>query len=230
MGVEDVQAPLHNIPTNLLSPAECGTMDCERSHDMIPILRDFPHEFETERLLLRCPLPGDGPRVNEAIWESQESLKQWMPFAVNLPSVEQSEENVRRAHARFLLREDLRLHMFRRDTGRFVGSTGLHRMNWEVGRFEIGYWARSSESGKGLVTEAVNGIVQFASDYLDAQRIEIRCDSRNDRSRKVAERAGFYLEAVLLQDEPGVDGVPRDTLIYVRLRLRDGSWGYPTPP
>ncbi|NMP22821.1 GNAT family N-acetyltransferase [Sulfobacillus harzensis] len=177
---------------------------------MKPILLDFPQEFETERLLIRCPLPGDGAMVNEAIVESHEELKEWMPFAVNLPSIEETEENVRRAHAKFLLREDLRLHMIRKSSGRFVGSTGLHRINWDVGRFEIGYWIRTSEAGQGLVTEAVHGIVRWASDNLNAQRIEIRCDARNQRSRNVAERAGFHLEAILRQDEPDVEGLPSE--------------------
>ncbi len=194
---------------------------------MNPILFDFPHEFQTDRLLIRCPLPGDGPMVHEAIVESQEALKKWLPFAVNLPSVEESEENVRRAHAKFLLREDLRLHMFLKSSGRFVGSTGLHRMNWAVGRFEIGYWIRTSESGQGLMTEAVHGIVQWASDHLSARRIEIRCDARNLRSGQVAERAGFYLEAVLRQSVPDVEGLPADNSVYVKLRMPDGSWGYP---
>lgn len=195
---------------------------------MNPILLNFPHEFETDRLLIRCPLPGDGPVINEAILESYEALKVWMPWAVSLPSIEASEENVRRAHAKFLLREDLCLHMFAQTSGRFIGSTGLHRINWAVGRFEIGYWIRTTESGKGFMTEAVNGIVTWASDYLKARRIEIRCDARNLRSRRVAERAGFHLEAVLLQDDPDVDGLPSDTPIYVKLRLPNGEWGYPT--
>lgn len=195
---------------------------------MKPILLDFPHEFTTERLRVRCPLPGDGAMVNEAIRESQDELKVWEAYFVNLPSVEESEERARRAHAKFLLREDLRLYMFRKSSGRFVGSAGLHRINWDVGRFEISYWIRTSESGQGLVTEAVHGIVHWASDHLHARRIEIRCDARNLRSRKVAERAGFHLEAVLRQDEPDVEGLPSDSPIYVKLRLPNGGWGYPS--
>jgi RimJ/RimL family protein N-acetyltransferase len=195
---------------------------------MKPILLDFPHEFTTERLRVRCPLPGDGAMVNEAIRESQDELKVWEAYFVNLPSVEESEERARRAHAKFLLREDLRLYMFRKSSGRFVGSAGLHRINWDVGRFEISYWIRTSESGQGLVTEAVNGIVHWASDHLHARRIEIRCNARNLRRRKVAERAGFHLEAVLRQDEPDVEGLPSDSPIYVKLRLPNGGWGYPS--
>lgn len=195
---------------------------------MNPVLLDFPHEFETERLLVRCPLPGDGRQVHDALVESQEEVQQWLPFAATLPTTEESEENVRRAYAKFLLREDLRLHMFLKPSGRFVGSTGLHRMNWAVGRFEIGYWLRTSECGQGLMTEAVDGIVEWASGYLNARRIEIRCDARNLGSRRVAERAGFYLEAVLRQSLPDVGGRPADQLLYAKLRLPDGAWGYPS--
>ena len=34
------------------------------------ILMDFPESFETERLLIRSPLPGDGQELHAAIRES----------------------------------------------------------------------------------------------------------------------------------------------------------------
>lgn len=193
-----------------------------------PILRDFPDEFQTDRLRIRRPRAGDGAEVNEAIAESLVELAPWMPFVHPLPSPPETEENVRRAEAKFLLREDLRMQLYSRATGRFLGSSGLHRINWDIGRFEIGYWIRSSEAGKGFVTEAVRGIVAFASQYLDAQRIEIRCDPRNERSRKVAERAGFYQEALLYNYDPDVNGEASSTVIYAILRQTDGSWGHPS--
>ena len=33
---------------------------------MDPLLIEVPERIETERLILRCPRPGDGPTVNEA--------------------------------------------------------------------------------------------------------------------------------------------------------------------
>ena len=40
------------------------------SENRPPILRDFPESFETERLLVRSPLPGDGPEMHAAVDES----------------------------------------------------------------------------------------------------------------------------------------------------------------
>jgi hypothetical protein len=43
-----------------------------------PILIEFPESFETERLLIRASLWGDGVSMNVAIAESLEELKPWM--------------------------------------------------------------------------------------------------------------------------------------------------------
>jgi len=194
---------------------------------MNPILLDFPTQFETERLLIRAPKPGDGAAINEAICESELSLKPWMPFANPVPTLEQSEQNTREAWVKFLSREDLRMSIYDRVTGRFVGSSGLHHIDWQVRRFEIGFWLRDSESGKGYMTEAVVGIAQFASEQLGAQRLEIQCDSRNARSRRVAERCGFHLEGTLRNNRIDVKGDLEHTCIYAQVRRADGSWGYP---
>ena len=89
------------------------------------------------------------------------------------------------------------LLLFLKGTGTLVGSSGLHRIDWEVPKFEIGYWCRTGFTGRGYVTEAVRGISAFAFDVLGARRVEIRCDSRNLPSARGAERAGFRLEGEL---------------------------------
>jgi RimJ/RimL family protein N-acetyltransferase len=181
-----------------------------------PILLDFPDQFETERLILRPPRPGDCPAYNAAVRESIDELRPWMPWAQMVPPVEETEAILRRKHAEWLMRKDLMLTLWRKTDGRFVGGSGLHRIDWDARCFEIGYWIRASLSGQGYMTEAVRGITQFAFAHLGAQRIEIRCDARNTRSAAVAERAGYTLEARLQRQARGIDGSLRDTLIYVK--------------
>ena len=94
----------------------------------------------------------------------------------------------------------------------------MHRIDWSVPRFEIGYWRRSGEQGRGVVSEAVRALARFAFDQLGARRVEIRMSSDNARSRAVAERCGFTLEGVLRQDSLDVRGRPRDTVVYARVR------------
>jgi RimJ/RimL family protein N-acetyltransferase len=182
----------------------------------LPILLDLPMPIRTERLLILPPRVGDGPAINEAIAESFAELHRWMPWAKTMPSVEDSEIFSREKAAQFLARQDFGLRMWSPDGRRFIGSTGLHPQNWAIRHFEIGYWVRTSEAGKGLTTEAVQAIVAFGFETLEANRIQIRCDVANAASRRVAEKVGFALEGVHRKDSVGNDGKLRDTCFYAR--------------
>lgn len=187
---------------------------------MKAILREFPDRIETPRLLIRSPLPGDGAALQQAVLESQEELKAWMPWAVEIPSAEDYEVRVREGRLKFLAREDLWLLLVGKENGRIIGGSGLHRINWDVPKFEIGYWLHTAYTGQGLVTEAVLAITDFAFTTLAAQRLEIRCDAQNVRSAAVARRAGFTLEATLHRNgRHHLTHELRDTLIFTRLRL-----------
>lgn len=165
---------------------------------MNPVLLNIPSLIETNRIVMRPPKPGDGPELNAAILESWENIKDWLPFcAKGKPSLEDSEENVRRAYAKWILREDLRFSVFERSTGKFIGSTGLHRVNWEMPSFEIGYWIRSSFERKGLMSEAVNALTRIAFLALNAKRVELRCDDNNFKSKTLAERLAYPREGTL---------------------------------
>src|SRR5215204_3515136 len=200
---------------------DCG-IECPRSRatnrrerDMKPpILMDFPESLETERLLIRSPLPGDGQELHAAVRESIEELTPWMPWPKEHRTVDDWEASARRARVAFLQRSELRLHLYLRGTGTMVGSSGLQGIDWEVPKFEFGYWCRTAFRGRGYITEAVLGIGAFAFETLGAKRVEIRCDSRNHPSVRVAQCAGFLLEGTLQNNEVGTDGSARDTLIF----------------
>lgn len=186
---------------------------------MKPILIDFPEEIYTERLFIRKPMPGDGEVVYKAMQASLNELKQWMPWAQREQTKEEVEANMRDAHAKFLTREDLRLHIFNRETGEFIGASGLHRMNWDLPKFEIGYWIDTRQSGKGYITEAAQAITEFAFSELSAKRVEIRCDSKNSKSRAIPEKLEFTLEGILKSDGISADQKEiRDTCIYAKIK------------
>lgn len=185
---------------------------------MNPILLEFPDNFDTERLTIRCPRPGDGAQVNAAILESQTELRPWFPWMKTLQTVEEHEVMMREAHGKWIQREKLWMLAFLKGTNELVASTGLHNCNWEVPSFEIGYWCRTKYAGQGYVTEATQAITQFAFEHLKARRVQLLCDDRNARSAATAERSGFQLEGILRNDSLDVDGNLRSTRIYSRIQ------------
>ncbi|MEJ8302401.1 GNAT family N-acetyltransferase [Saccharibacillus sacchari] len=186
-----------------------------------PIMLDFPEQFETQRLIIRATRPGDGAELNAAIRESRDELIPFMPFARVLPEPEETEALVRRKRLNFLERTDMMMLITERETGKILGSSGLHRFDWDARRFEIGYWIRTSYAGQGLVTEAVHGLTEFAARELNANRVEIRCDDRNERSAAVAKRAGFTLEGVLRNWNREEDGTLVNEMVFSKVRGLD---------
>ncbi|SFT19576.1 GNAT family N-acetyltransferase [Paenibacillus sp. BC26] len=186
---------------------------------MDPIMIDFPNEFTTDRLFIRMPLPGDGKAVLEALNASMNELKPWMKWAQEEHSEYEAERGIREAHVKFLQRDNLRLHVFLKECGTFIASASLHGLDWDVRKFEVGYWIDSRYGGQGYMIEAVEGICSFAFEQLQARRLEIRCDTLNTRSMLIPQRLGFELEGIMRNEDLSADGSEwRDTCIFAKIR------------
>ena len=183
-----------------------------------PILLDIPNEIAGPRLIVRPYLESDASALWEAVDASRTFLAPWMPWIADWKVPEFAREVIRRNSAKWILREDLTMGMFDRETEKLLGGCGLHRFDWTIPAMEIGYWLRPDAEGKGFVTEMVTLLRHFAFDQLQAERVEIRCDAINVRSAAVARRAGFILEATLRGSRRNVDGVLGDTLVFASIR------------
>ena len=184
---------------------------------MNPTLLDVPTQLETERLLIRCPQPGDGALVYAGVVESIKELRAWpasLAWAVAEPSIDAFERFCRDSHADFLARKGFAMLLILKSENAYVGGSGVHGFDWSVPKCEIGYWCRSSYCGHGLITEAVTAISRFAQDALGARRIISLPDELNTASRSVAERAGYLLEGTMINERKAPDGSLRNTCLY----------------
>ncbi len=188
---------------------------------MKPILQDIPEWFESERLLIRVPKPGDGAVLQEAYLASYARLKPWFPWAQTESSVEEREIYVRQQYVRFLKREDMMLLLFQKNENKLIGCSGLHVSNWDVPSFEIGYWVRTDYEGQGYILEAVRRITEFGFKNLKANRLFIRCDIANVRSQSVAKRAGYVYEGAFRNFERRHDSGELTDMLYFSLTSAD---------
>jgi len=80
-------------------------------------------------------------------------------------------------------------------TGARLGRVGLGLR--QPGAAEIGYWVDPRARNRGVATSAVRAVCEWAVTTLGVELIEWRCETGNIASRRVAEKAGFLLEATL---------------------------------
>ncbi|PYF08328.1 acetyltransferase (GNAT) family protein [Ureibacillus chungkukjangi] len=67
--------------------------------------------------------------------------------------------------------------------------------------------------------EAVEALTNVGLNKIQFNRIEIRCESTNLKSRAIPEKLGFELEGILKSEDLSADGSKlTDTCIYAKVR------------
>lgn len=161
-------------------------------------------ELPAGDLLLRRYRPADAPALHEAILDSVEHLRPWMPWALQEP-------------LNLADREHLITSVFGPgwDDGTefvygiflgavVVGGCGLHRRIAADG-LEIGYWVRAGHTGRGIATAAAGALVEAASHLDGVTHVEIHHDEGNLASGRVPAKLGFDLVRKVA-DQPSTPG------------------------
>ncbi len=178
-------------------------------------------ELVGERVIVRAHRLEDFDEIWEAIQESRDQLRPWLPFA------DQTQEELRdwlaRTVAKWITREMLGMAIIERESGRLAGDIGLMIRSWEIGSFEIGYWLRASAEGNGYMSEAARLVTDFAFDHLDANRVMIRCAAYTARRAAVPRRRGFTPYGLWRRDFAAPNGEVRNTLVFSLIR-EDQRW------
>ena len=166
-----------------------------------------PLPIHTDRLVVRCYQPGDGPGLFRTIDRERDSILPWMVWAnTDHRSVDDSVHYVelhRRAYATTGCR-DYPMGIYDKRTGELVGSTGLHHIEPSLRDAEIGYWIAGSRAGQGLCTEAIGALITQAfrpreADGWNLRRVHITNAVSNRASQRVCEKLGLRQEARLKQ-------------------------------
>ena len=85
------------------------------------------------------------------------------------------------------------------DSGKMIGTCGFTSIDFENGRAEVGYVLNPDFWGRGIATEAVSAVIEFAFKELGANRVEAHFIEGNNASLRVMEKCGMSFEGYLRQ-------------------------------
>jgi ribosomal-protein-serine acetyltransferase len=134
---------------------------------------------------LRAWTEDDAPALNEAVTESLEHLRPWMPWVAGEPIgldarrawIREGHENADRVFGIWV-------------DGEVAGGCGFHdRIG--PGALEIGYWVHAGFVRRGIATAVVRRLCEMAFEDPAIERLEIHHDRANVASGRVAAAAGF---------------------------------------
>jgi len=142
----------------------------------------------------------DAPALFALTDRNRQHLREWLPWL-------DITRDVRDTH-RFILhtleqrKQQQGLHYGIWCRGELAGTLGVHAINWQHRRTEIGYWLGQDFQGMGLMTEAVAAYIdRLIFGAWQLHRVQIYAATGNWRSRAIPERLGFQLEGIMRQNE-----------------------------
>jgi ribosomal-protein-alanine N-acetyltransferase len=158
---------------------------------------DWGNELPTlsgRRVSLRWLTQGDAPDVF-AVFGDPEVVRFWSspPF----PDVGAAEALIDQIHDLFQARRLYQWGVSSRETGQVLGTCTLFNINAAHRRAEVGFAISRENWGKGLASEAVALLIEFAFARLGLHRLEADADPDNARSLRLLERQGFQREGYL---------------------------------
>ena len=139
--------------------------------------------------------PWAGWKPHESIEESKEILSRWVAG-----------------------KEDgFELALELKEAGKVIGSIGVmcdgHRPETESCK-SIGYVLGKDYWGRGLMTEAVNAVMDYAFRVMKLRLLTITHFTINQRSKRVIEKCGFVYEGTLRAGSAIYNGEERDLCCY----------------
>ena len=158
----------------------------------------------------------DAAELTAAALESVTEMMPWMPWCH--PGYLES-DSVAWIHATIEGHEAGTMHEFAilDEVGRYAGGCGISQINRQTGVANLGYWVRTSATGRGIAPVAVRQLAAWAFQNTPLHRLEIVVAVANLRSQRVAEKAGAHRDAVL-RKRVLVHGQPSDAVLYSILR------------
>lgn len=175
----------------------------ELNFDPFPVL-------ETERLLLRRTVLDDAQFYFE-IRSNKEAMKHiCKPLQV---SVEDAKALIYKINEMIAFNDGISWAICLKSDNKFIGTVSFHRIEKEHFRAEIGYMLHPKFWKQGIISEAVEKVIDYGFSKLGLHSIEAHIDPTNVGSEKVLQKFNFVKEAYF-RENYFYDGKFLDTAVY----------------
>jgi RimJ/RimL family protein N-acetyltransferase len=159
----------------------------------------------------------DAEALFEAAHESIPEVSPWLPWCHKNYAIEETRAFLSSRTNPASSEEAYSFGIFNKSSERFLGGVGLNFFNRVHQMANLGYWVRTSETGKGVASRATRLVAKFGFAELGLQRLEIIAAVGNIASQRVAEKAGAVRECVA-RKRLLINGEPLDAVVFSLLR------------
>jgi RimJ/RimL family protein N-acetyltransferase len=170
-------------------------------------------ELSNDIVKIRRYCADDIPSLFEAARESTNEMLAWLSWCHPNYTVEESRSFVLSSETTWDEKTRFAFAVLDVNSGLFLGGVGLNSINRKNNFANLGYWVRSSQTGRGVATAATLLAAKFGFEDLGLNRIEILTAVGNAASQRVAEKAGAKKEGIL-RSRLVLHDHPQDAVMY----------------
>jgi ribosomal-protein-serine acetyltransferase len=152
-----------------------------------------------EEIVLKHVQESDALEMFRLTDSSRETLREWLPWVDRTKSERDSLTFIQLTLEAYEARRGVNCGIFYH--GELAGMVSYNLIDWQNRTAHIGYWLGDEFQGRGIMTRAVQGLIDYGFFELDLNRIEIRAAVDNTKSRAIPERLGFRQEGRIRQAE-----------------------------
>lgn len=176
--------------------------------DQVPLL-------ENSRVLLRPIQDADKAALREIALDEEI----WRYMITRISNEEELDAWIQTATSGYQLGTRYTFMIVDKATGQLAGSTSYGNISVPDKRLEIGWtWLSRDYRGTGLNRHCKFLLLRYAFEVLQMERVELKGDALNIRSRKAMLKIGATEEGILRSHTLMHDGRRRDTIYYSILR------------
>ena len=172
-------------------------------------------QLETNRVILRMMKPDDIDALR-VLTVDQDT---WTWFNADLSIPGELEKWMEEAFRERQNQVRMPMVVIDKDTGEIGGCTSCGNISFPHSRIEIGWtWLGPGYLGMGVNRQAKFALLSFAFEAMKMERVEIKTDVLNERSRAAILKIGMIPEGVLRSHTVMHGNRRRDTMYFSILR------------
>lgn len=163
---------------------------------------------------------------------SKNDYEEFLQFSINEPETwfyslqgADGKENLKKyldiAYANFEKKIELPFTIIDKKLNKVAGSTRFYDINFNFNTTQIGYtWLAKEFRQTGLNKSCKYLMLNFAFDYWQMERVELRADARNKTSINAMQSIGAKVDGILRSNMPTKEtgGVRRDSIVLSILK------------
>jgi len=178
----------------------------------------------TTHTVIRRFREGEGATFYDLLSRNDAYLSEHFPTLLEqVRDADTGEAFVRRHLSEWLLQEGYTFSIWHNQDAKMIGYFHFREIDWDIPRAEVSYFLDQAYAGKGIMTEVMARMVQFAFRQLELNKLSLRTLVDNYASQRLARKVGFRREGDLRNEYKKPAGNLVDIMLFGLTREEYGG-------